>query len=57
LSHAGTPTCSVTWEEKCWDEPREQCSTVQKPYTITYYEKVCNTVKVPKVETVPEKKM
>merc|ERR1711872_350820 len=56
LSLSGTPVCNTILEEKCWDEPREQCTTVQKPYTSTYYEDECMTVKVPKVETVPEKK-
>merc|ERR1712212_652322 len=56
LSFGGTPVCNTIWEEKCWDEPRQQCITVQKPYTSTYYENECKTVKVPKVETVPEKK-
>merc|ERR1712212_182625 len=56
LSFGGTPVCNTIWEEKCWDEPREQCTTMQKPYTSTYYEDECKTVKVPKVETVPEKK-
>merc|ERR1712215_379822 len=56
LSFGGTPICNIVWEEKCWDEPRQQCNTVQKPYTSTYYEDECKTVKVPKVETVPEKK-
>merc|ERR1711915_369272 len=56
LSFGGTPICNTVWEEKCWDEPRQQCNTVQKPYTSTYYEDEGKTVKVPKVETVPEKK-
>merc|ERR1711872_1009699 len=56
LSYGGTPVCNTIWEEKCWDEPREQCTTVQKPFTSTYYEDECKTMKVPKVETVPEKK-
>merc|ERR1711872_1154273 len=55
LSFGGTPICNTIWEEKCWDEPREQCTTVLKPYTSTYYEDECKTVKVPKMETVPEK--
>merc|ERR1712002_277042 len=56
LCNGGTPTCSVTWEEKCWDEPREHCTTVLKPYTVNYIEQECETVKVPKIETVPETK-
>merc|ERR1712212_1107927 len=50
LSYGGTPVCNTIWEEKCWDEPRQQCIAVQKPYTSTYYEDECKTVKVPQVE-------
>merc|ERR1719300_736634 len=56
LCYGGIPICSTTYEEKCWDEPREHCTTVQKPHTTTVYEQVCHTVQVPKVDTVPEEK-
>merc|ERR1712168_158562 len=52
LSNAGHPVCKVLWEEKCWPEPVERCTTVQKPYTIIEYEEKCTSVKVPKVESV-----
>merc|ERR1712126_352144 len=55
------PNCKTVYEEKCWDEPREQCKTVQKPYTAvenkqqcsTHYENVCSTVYDTKVDHVP----
>merc|ERR1712142_1385095 len=55
------PECKTVFEEKCWDEPREQCKSVQKPYTTvenkeecsTKYEDVCKTVHDTKVEYVP----
>ena len=41
---AGVPqTCKTVWEEKCWDEPRETCTTVQKPYTVTVHDTACTT--------------
>merc|ERR1712098_744847 len=42
----GTPQCNTIWEQKCWDEPRQQCDTVQKPFTTTVYEQECNTIQV-----------
>merc|ERR1711872_1040077 len=56
LTNAGHPVCKIIWEDKCWDEPREQCSSVKVPYTTTKYEEKCTTVQVPKVETVSEEK-
>jgi len=37
------PTCKTVWDEKCWDEPRQQCDTVQKPYTSTVTDQKCST--------------
>merc|ERR1712126_756978 len=54
--YGGFPICSTEWEEKCWDEPRQQCNLVQKPFTTTVYEQECHTAQVPKVESVPEQK-
>merc|ERR1712213_218784 len=54
--YGGFPICSTEWEEKCWDEPRQQCNHVQKPFTTTVYEQECHTTQVPKVESVPEQK-
>ena len=34
---AGVPSCETIWEEKCWDEPRQQCDTIQKPHQTTSY--------------------
>merc|ERR1712212_1436990 len=56
LAQAGHPVCKTIWENKCWDEPRQQCSTVSVPYTITEYEAKCSSIQVPKVESVPEEK-
>merc|ERR1712042_258845 len=56
LTNAGHPVCKIIWEDKCWDEPRQQCSSVKVPYTTTDYEEKCTTVQVPKVETVSEEK-
>merc|ERR1712234_89153 len=41
LTNAGHPVCKIIWEDKCWDEPREQCSSVSVPYTTTEYEEKC----------------
>merc|ERR1712212_1195824 len=43
FAYAGHPVCKTVWEEKCWNEPREQCNIVQKPYTVTDYKEECNT--------------
>merc|ERR1712234_38013 len=56
LTNAGHPVCKIIWEDKCWDEPREQCSSVKVPYTTIEYEEKCTTVQEPKVETVSEEK-
>merc|ERR1711872_1124164 len=56
LAQAGHPVCKTIWENKCWDEPRKQCSTVSVPYTITEYEQKCSSIQVPKVESVPKEK-
>merc|ERR1719308_22361 len=55
ISYGGFQVCSTVYDEQCWDEPRQQCDSVQKPHTTTVYEQECNTVQVPKVESVPEK--
>merc|ERR1712212_305480 len=54
LAFAGHPVCKTVWEEKCWNEPREQCNTVQKPYTVTDYKEECSTISVPNVVSVPK---
>merc|ERR1712121_238010 len=56
VAQAGFPVCSTVWEDKCWDEPRQKCDYVQKPFTTTVYEEECNTIQVPKVDSVPEQK-
>merc|ERR1711872_771756 len=43
LTNAGHPVCKIIWEDKCWDEPRQQCSSVKVPYTTTDYEEKCKT--------------
>merc|ERR1712126_542259 len=61
VAQAGVPACHTTYDEKCWDEPRQECKYVQKPYTTTVYEEECymdydrncNTVYEDKVEYVP----
>merc|ERR1711973_695777 len=55
-SLAGVPSCTTVYDEKCWDEPRQECKDVQKPFTTTYYEKECGTKQVPRVDHVPEMK-
>ena len=37
------PPCTTVYEEQCWEEPRQQCSYVQKPYTTVHYEEQCHT--------------
>merc|ERR1712209_41192 len=54
--YGGVPTCNTVWEEKCWDEPRQECKAVQKPFTTTQYEQECTSIQVPKVDRVPEQK-
>merc|ERR1739849_68301 len=56
LVQCGVPSCETVYEEKCWDEPRQQCHTVQKPFITTQYEQECHSIQVPKVESVPEQK-
>merc|ERR1712012_46946 len=51
--YGGVPTCNTVWEEKCWDEPRQECKAVQKPFTTTQYEQECTSIQVPKVDRVP----
>merc|ERR1711973_411547 len=55
-SLAGVPSCTTVYDEKCWDEPRQECKDIQKPFTTTYYEKECGTKQVPRVDRVPEMK-
>merc|ERR1711942_595146 len=71
-AYCGVPSCTTVWENKCWDEPRQQCNTVQVPNKVTTYEhkcstvydteveykpiEECRTVKVPRTESVPEEK-
>merc|ERR1711973_1012351 len=54
--YGGVPTCNTVWEEKCWDEPPQECKAVQKPFTTTQYEQECTSIQVPKVDRVPEQK-
>jgi len=42
-SFAGVPSCQTIWEDKCWDEPRQQCNTVQKPHSVTSSKEECDT--------------
>merc|ERR1712035_149217 len=56
LGALGVPSCNTVWDEKCWDEPRQQCQAVQKPFTTTHYEQECSSIQVPHVENVPEQK-
>merc|ERR1712172_254404 len=71
-AYCGVPSCTTVWENKCWDEPRQQCNTVQVPNKVTTYEEKCTTeydteveykpreecrtVQVPRTESVPEEK-
>merc|ERR1711970_212717 len=71
-AYCGVPSCTTVWENKCWDEPRQQCNTVQVPNKVTTYEQKCHTVydteveykpreecltvQVPRTESVPEEK-
>merc|ERR1711862_660823 len=56
VASAGVPSCTTLWDEKCWDEPRQDCKYVQKPFTSTHYEQECTSKQVPKVDRVPEQK-
>merc|ERR1712011_51074 len=56
VAFGGVPSCNIVYDEKCWDEPRQQCHSVQKPFTTTHYEQECHSVQVPMVESVPEQK-
>merc|ERR1739848_301096 len=42
-AYCGGPSCTTVWENKCWDEPRQQCNTVQVPNKVTTYEQKCTT--------------
>merc|ERR1712240_821339 len=55
-SLCGVPSCTTVFDEKCWDEPSQQCKYVQKPFTTTHYEQECVNKQVPKVDRVPEQK-
>merc|ERR1712071_88955 len=55
--YCGVPKCDTVFEEKCWDEPRQQCSTVQKPYTTTAYEQECHPEYDQKCTTVYDTKV
>merc|ERR1711970_1117655 len=37
------PSCTTVWEDKCWDEPRQKCNTIQVPHEVTSYEEKCST--------------
>merc|ERR1712142_1166553 len=52
------PSCTTVWEDKCWDEPRQKCNTVQVPHQVTSHEEKCTTESDPeeKCEKVPEEK-
>merc|ERR1711971_1366222 len=51
-AYCGVPSCTTVWENKCWDEPRQQCNTVQVPYKVTTYEQKCTTEYEQKCNTV-----
>merc|ERR1711970_380398 len=43
-AYGGVPQhCKTVYETKCWDEPREKCTTEQKPYTVTVHDTHCVT--------------
>merc|ERR1711931_470759 len=51
-AYCGVPSCTTVWEEKCWDEPRQKCNTVQVPHTVTSNEEKCHTEYDNKCNTV-----
>merc|ERR1711971_904745 len=51
-AYCGVPSCTTAWENKCWDEPRQQCNTVQVPNKVTTYEQKCTTEYEQKCNTV-----
>ena len=51
------PTCKTVWDEKCWDELRQQCDTVQKPYTSTVTDQKCSTQYEKQCKTVYDTKV
>merc|ERR1711915_1156058 len=59
----GVPTCNTVYDEKCWDEPRQVCNTIEVPFTTTEYvqecymdyDRTCNTVYEDKIDYVPRK--
>merc|ERR1739845_161089 len=53
-AYCGVPSCTTVWENKCWDEPRQQCNTVQVPNKVTTYEQECNTRYSKECKTVYE---
>ena len=43
-AYAGVPhVCKTVLENKCRDEPRQSCHSVQKPYTTTVHDTKCTT--------------
>merc|ERR1711887_38841 len=46
------PSCTTVWEDKCWDEPRQKCNTIQVPHEVTSYEEKCTTDYEQKCRTV-----
>merc|ERR1739848_284721 len=54
-AYCGVPSCTTVWENKCWDEPRQQCNTVQVPNKVTTYEQKCKTVYEEQCKTEHEK--
>merc|ERR1712142_635489 len=51
-AYCGVPSCTTVWENKRWDEPRQQCNTVQVPNKVTTYEQKCTTEYEQKCNTV-----
>merc|ERR1711887_259024 len=51
-AYCGVPSCTTVWEDKCWDEPRQKCNTVQVPNNVTTQEEKCHTEYEQKCNTV-----
>ena len=45
-SFAGVPSCQTVYEDKCWDEPSQQCHTVQKPHVVTSSKVIYTYIKI-----------
>ena len=53
----GVRKCNTVYDQKCWDEPRQKCSDVQKPYEETVYDQKCHTEYDQKCNTVYDTKV